>query len=388
MHTAAMVDMQAKRRSASDCRARFLMLMRARQAAAAPQKLHRPAALPLPAAARPSLPYTAAVAGSPAAYHVTSGSSNPAAARPAAAVSAPAQPQPIPAASLQIATAFAAQPSHHPSPVPTSTATAPAATTTAVHAYAAHQPVAAAASHSTPTAGVPVSHGMSTAGAAAPHGMTTSGAGLVSFVPQLSQLVRPQVMQQGLLGEHLLPPPQPAQQAQQTQQAQQGTAGWSSLAGSGLHPSTAQLANLPLSAAAVAAPARPGSTLSSLRPATPPVYPPAAVVTDIAAVAGSGRAIRLVHKASLDVLRLKLRLVDLVQGCPALQAKVSRCMHTRVSLHNLHHAPQSHLATPETCLQFCPDLMRCEPVYLPARFSKNQVVIAHDCVSASEYAKC
>ena len=309
------------------------MLMRARQAAAAPQKLHRPAALPLPlpAAARPSLPYTAPAASSTAAHHMAPGTSNPAAARPAALMSAPAQPQSIPAASLQIATVLAAQ------PVRASHSAAPAAATTAAHAYAAHHPVVAAA---------------------ASHGMTTSGAGLVSFVPQLSQLLRPQVMQQDLLGENSPPPPQQTQlaqraqqaqqaqhaqqahQAQQAQQAQQATVGWSSLPGSGLHPSNTQLGSMPLAAAAVAAPMRAGSTLASLlpgQPATAPVYPPATVATNTAAVAGSGRGLRLMHKASLDVLRLKLRLVDLVQGCPALQPKVSRCMPARVSLQNLHH---------------------------------------------------
>ena len=45
-------------------------------------------------------------------------------------------------------------------------------------------------------------------------------------------------------------------------------------------------------------------------------------VADVTAVAGSGRAIRLVHRSSADVLRIKLRLVDLVQGSSALQPKV------------------------------------------------------------------
>ena len=328
------------------------MLVRARQAAAAPQKIHRPVALPLPAAARPSLPYTAAAASATAAHHMAPGTSNPAAARPAALMSVP-----VPAASLQIATALAAKPSQHTSPVHTNISAAPAATT-AAHAYTAHQPVAAAVSQSMPTAGVASSNGMPTAGASASHGTTTSeasaangtptagisashgtttsGAGLVSFVPQLSQLLRPQGMQQGVLGESSLPPlrqAQPAGQAQQAQQAQQATAGQSSLAGSGLHPNTTQLSSMPPSATAVAAPMRSGNTLASLlqgQPATAPVYSPAAVASDTAAVAGSSRGMRLIHKASLDVLRLKLRLVDLVQGCPVLQPKVSRCMPTRV----------------------------------------------------------
>lgn len=41
------------------------------------------------------------------------------------------------------------------------------------------------------------------------------------------------------------------------------------------------------------------------------------------AVASGGRGMRLVHQASADVLRVKLRLVDLVQGSTALQPKVS-----------------------------------------------------------------
>ena len=299
--------------------------MRARQAAAAPQKLHRPHALPLSVVARPPLPHTAAAAGSTAAFPMPPGSSNAAAARPAALMSAPAQPQTIPAASLQIAAALASQPSQHAPLLLTSSAATPAAAT-AAHASAAYQPAVAAASHAMPTA----------------------GAGLVSFIPQLSQLLQPQLMQQGLPGVTTQQQAQQVQQAQQAQLAQQ--AQQQALAGrtvSELHPSAPQLSSTPPLAAAAGAPIRPGNSLASLMPgqsATAPTYAPVAVAGDTAAVAGSSRGLRLVHKASLDVLLLKLRLVDLVQGCPALQPKVSSCtlpMSTNVVSKSPYHSRHS-----------------------------------------------
>lgn len=284
--------------------------MRARQAASAPQRLHRPSAPPAPAAARPPPPHAAAAAAPAALPYMPPGLNNPAAAPAAALMSsaqlshpatahaaalmssaqlsntatAPAaQRQPIPAASLHIAAALAAQP----------TQAAPTATATA----AALQPAVPSASL----------------------GMPTAGAGLVSFIPQLSQLQgtvqvpRPAVVQQGSQGAAVAPTHQQA-----------ATLG-NSMSATGLHTST-QLSSLPASAPAVAAPFRPVSALASLMPAQPATaatYAPAAVAVDTAAVASSGRGVRPVHKASLDVLQLKLRLVDLVQGCPALHPKVS-----------------------------------------------------------------
>lgn len=281
VYEAVSVEVQAKKRTASDCRARFLMLMRARQAASAPQKLHRPAAVPSPAAARPPLLHAAAAAGSTAAPYMLPVLSNASIGPPAALMSGSAQPQPVPTASLHIAAALAAQATQ---PTPNAVATAPAL-----------QPAVAPASL----------------------GVATAGAGLISFVPQLSQpqstaqVLRPQVLQQSLQGLTV----SPAQQ--------QATAGSSSSV-AGLHPST-QLSSMPASAAAVAAPRRPVSALASLmpgQPATAPTHAAAAVAADNAAVVSSGRGLRLMHKPSLDTLQLKLRLVDLVQGCPALQPKV------------------------------------------------------------------
>ena len=273
------LHLQAKKRSASDCRARFLMLMRARQAAAAQQTIQHPPTAPLPHTIRD--PNPAAVSS------LASGSSaaaftNPAAARPAALPATVHLGQGIPTASLHLAAALAHQP--HPA-LPASFG---AVTTAAQSPF----PSAATASPSVPTA----------------------GAGLASVVPQLSQLqsssqlLRPQ-------GTHLGLPEPSAYAAQQQAQSRL------SIAMSTQQPSAVYLSSMPPPSAAVAAPVRPVSGLASLLAGQPAA--PATAVTETTALPGGGRGLRLVHKTSLDVLRLKLRLVDLVQGCPALCPKVS-----------------------------------------------------------------
>ncbi|KAL0045752.1 hypothetical protein WJX82_003498 [Trebouxia sp. C0006] len=61
------------------------------------------------------------------------------------------------------------------------------------------------------------------------------------------------------------------------------------------------------------------------QPSHPVLQPPSSTAAaDTTAVPGRGRGVQLGHKASLDVLRVKLRLVDLVQGSAALQPKELR----------------------------------------------------------------
>ncbi|KAL3134959.1 Pharynx and intestine in excess protein 1 [Trebouxia sp. C0010 RCD-2024] len=312
---------QAKKRSASDCRARFLMLMRARQAASAPQKLHRPSAPPAPAAARPS-PLHAASAAPPL---MPPGLSNPATAPAAALVSSAQLSHPVtaPAAALMSSAQLS-----HPATAPAAALMSSAQHSKAATAPAAQpQPIPAASRHiaaalaAQPTQAAPIATAtapaLQPAVAPASLGMLTAGAGHVSFIPQLSQLQgtvqvpRSLTVQQGSQGVAVAPTHQHA-----------ATIG-NSVAAAGLHTST-QPSSLPASAPTVAAPRRPFSALASImpgQPATAAAYAPAAVVADTASVAGSGRGLRPVHEASLDVLQLKLRLVDLVQGCPALHPK-------------------------------------------------------------------
>ena len=94
-----------------------------------------------------------------------------------------------------------------------------------------------------------------------------------------------------------------------------------------------------LSSAAAAASTTPSAQhmgpLASLLPGQ--LSAATAAAADTTAVPGRGRGTQMVHKASLDVLRLKLRLIDLVQGCAALQPKVGctclYCMCQGLALH-------------------------------------------------------
>ena len=64
-------------------------------------------------------------------------------------------------------------------------------------------------------------------------------------------------------------------------------------------------------------------TLAYLLAAKAAAARPGAVGDTATAVPGGGRGVRVVHRPSADVLRIKLRLVDLVQGSSALQSKVT-----------------------------------------------------------------
>ena len=286
--------MQAKKRSASDCRARFLMLVRARQAAQAPQVFHRLPPTPPPAAARPSAPAAATAPSLPA----PAGPLLTVAAVPfhPFATTAP-QPTAVLAhvqhpltASLQIASALAGQPSHPMLPPPSSSvAVQPAAGATAALQSGAVLPVVATA-----------------AAASAP------------VAPQLTSA-------------------QAGAQAQSTQSSQPavstattGPSGGQTASGNLPSPGNVNRASVPINtvssfpiATSAAASSRQMGSLASLLPGQFAAAVAAAAATDATAVPGRGRGVQLVHKASLDVLRLKLRLVDLVQGSAALQPKVS-----------------------------------------------------------------
>ncbi len=287
--------MQAKKRSASDCRARFLMLVRARQAALAPQIYHRLPPPPPPAAARPSAPAAATAPSLPApagplltaASTVPFNPSSTAAPQPTAVV---AHMQHPPTASLQIASALAGQPSNPvPQPPSSSVAVQPA-----VRATAALQPAAV----------LPV--------------VATAAAAPAPVAPLLTS----------------------AQAGAQTQsmQSSQPAVSTATIGLSGNQPASANLpspgnvsrASVPINtvssfpmAASAAATSRQMGPLASLLPGQFAAAVAAAAAADTTAVPGRGRGVQLVHKASLDVLRLKLRLVDLVQGSAALQPKVS-----------------------------------------------------------------
>ncbi len=287
--------MQAKKRSASDCRARFLMLVRARQAALAPQIFHRLPPTPPPAAARPSAPAAAtapsltATVGPPltAAATVPSHPSATAAPQPSAVL---AHMQHPPTASLQIAFALAGQPSNPMlQPASSSVAVQPAVGATAVWQPAAVLPVVA-----------------------------TSAVAPAPVAPQLTSA-------------------QAGAQTQSTQSSQPavstatiGSSGDQTASGNLPSPGNVSHASAPSNtvlslpmAASAAASSRQMGPLASLLPGQFAAAVAAAAAADTTAVPGHGRSVQLVHKASLDVLRLKLRLVDLVQGSAALQPKVS-----------------------------------------------------------------
>ena len=287
--------MQAKKRSASDCRARFLMLVRARQAALAPQIFHRLPPAATPAAARPSAPAAAtapsltATVGPPltAAATVPSHPSATAAPQPSAVLTHMQHP---PTASLQIASALAGQPSNSMlQPASSSVAVQPAVGATAVWQPAAVLPVVA-----------------------------TSAVAPAPVAPQLTSA-------------------QAGAQTQSTQSSQPavstatiGSSGDQTASGNLPSPGNVSHASAPSNtvlslpmAASAAASSRQMGPLASLLPGQFAAAVAAAAAADTTAVPGRGRSVQLVHKASLDVLRLKLRLVDLVQGSAALQPKVS-----------------------------------------------------------------
>jgi len=287
--------MQAKKRSASDCRARFLMLVRARQAALAPQIYHRLPPTPPPAAARPSA-LAAAIAPSvpgPAGPLLTAAATVP------FHPSATAAPQPMavaahmqhpPTASLQIASALAGQPSHPVLQPPSSSA----AVHPAVGATAAWQPAAV----------LPV--------------VATAAVAPAPVAPQLTSA------QAGAQTQSM----QSSQPAVST--ATVRPSGGQTASGNLPSPGNVSRASVPINtvpslpmAASAAASSRQMGPLASLLPGQFAAAVAAAAAADTTAVPGRGRGVQLGHKASLDVLRLKLRLVDLVQGSAALQPKVS-----------------------------------------------------------------
>ncbi len=298
--------MQAKKRSASDCRARFLMLVRARQAALAPQIFHRLPPAATPAAARPSAP---AAATAPS-LTATVGPLLTAAASVPFHPSATAAPQPTavlahmqhpPTASLQIASALAGQPSNPMlQPPSSSVAVQPAVGATAALQPAAVLPVAATAA----AAPAPVQPQLTSAQAGARTQSTQSSQPAVST-------------------------------------ATIGLSGSQTASGSLPSPGNVSRASVPINtvlslpmAASAAATSRQMGPLASLLPGQ--FAAAVAAAADTTAVPGRGRGVQLVHKASLDVLRLKLRLVDLVQGSAALQPKVSWHWLWSISL-NLDH---------------------------------------------------
>ncbi|KAL0041297.1 hypothetical protein WJX77_011458 [Trebouxia sp. C0004] len=271
---------QAKKRSASDCRARFLMLVRARQAALAPQIFHRPHPNPPPAAARPA----------PAAAIVPYHPSAAAAPQPTAVL---AHMQHQPTASLQIASALAGQPSNPMlQPASISVAVQPAVAATAAWQPAAVLPVVATAA----AAPAPVAPQLTSAQAGAQtQGMQSSQpAGFTATIgPSGSQTPSVNLPSPGNVSRTSAP--------------------------------INTVSSVPMAASAAAS-SRPMGPLASSLPGqfAAAVAAAAAAAADTTAVPGRGRSVQLVHKASLDVLRLKLRLVDLVQGSAALQPKELR----------------------------------------------------------------
>ncbi len=258
------------------------MLIRARHAALAPQILHR---LPAPLPAAPRAAASAAVA-SGTLPNVAVPAAFPAAANTAVTapvMAAAGQTQHPPAASLHIASALAAQ------------ANFPPASSSATGATAAALPAA-------------LPHTMATAAPA----LSTAGAG----PPQLpnaeatAQLQRPQSSMPAV------------SVATAGHRGGQGALGHNQpLTGNAVAALAYCNSSTP---APLSASSRPAGTPASLLPGQSTVIPvPTSATGDTTAVAGSGRGVRLVHKASLDVLRLKLRLIDLTQGSAALQPKVS-----------------------------------------------------------------
>lgn len=291
--------LQAKKRTAADCRARFLMLMRARQAAKTPQPLPTPAQTPYPSHPQASIQYNAtglalptllAQPGGAQAQHVNmlanalAPQSRPAALAsasthqlpPAVATARAATPLPGPA-TLSQPVATASMPNSNVQPASDSLRAMPAAPT---HLSPAPLPPAAAVPLPTSMAAAAVNTGPAAGTApltAVPH---SSAAAPSSTVAQPSTGLPPGYGHIASLNPNAPVLPQPT-----------GTA-------------SATLAYLLAAKASQAATSKPTA------------------VADITAVAGSGRAVRLVHRSSADVLRIKLRLVDLVQGSSALQPKV------------------------------------------------------------------
>jgi hypothetical protein len=263
------------------------MLVRARQAALAPQIYHRLPPTPPPAAARPPVPAAATAPSlpAPAGPLLTAASTVPfhpsatAAPQPTAVV---AHMQYPPTASLQIASALAGQPSH-PMPPPASSSVA---VQPAVEATAALQPPAVLPAVATAPA----------APAAVPPQLTSAQAGAQTQSMQSSQ---------------------PA-----VSTATVGPSGGQTASGNVPSPGNVSRASVPIStvsslpmAASAAASSRQMGPLASLLPGQFAAAVAAAAAADTTAVPGRGRGVQLVHKASLDV--------DLVQGTAALQPKVT-----------------------------------------------------------------
>ena len=271
------------------------MLIRARQAALAPQILHRPPPTPLPAAVRAPALGTAVlstVAGTASAPPMSAAPASLPAAPPTAA---PAHVQHPPTSSLHIAAALAGQSSNPMLAVASGSA--------------AIQPVVSAPQPPAATAPALATAGATLAPAAPP----------LPNAPANAQTPRLQ-SSQSASAEPSVGAPSSGQTLSQS-------------AGAAYVPSSV------LSSAAAAASTAPSAQhmgpLASLLPGQ--LSAATAVATDTTAVPGRGRGAQMVHKASLDVLRLKLRLIDLVQGCAALQPKVGCtclcCMCQGLPLH-------------------------------------------------------
>ena len=186
-----------------------------------------------------------------------------------------AQGQAVPTASLHIATALAAQPGSQPTAVPSHPAHSLASTT-------AVAPGGAPPARQSPVVALPVP------------ALATAAGGLAATSATARQL--PSAL--ASLASQSAPRP--------------------TVSSSGV-----------TSTPAAPVPVRPAGALASLLPGQ--LYAVPASAADATAVAGGGRSSRVVHKPSLDVLQLRLRLVDMVQGSAALQPKVSHFCHNNLA---------------------------------------------------------
>lgn len=294
--------MQAKKRTAGDCRARFCMLMRAQRAAKTPMGVPTPSTANAAIQAqghnahlRSPLAPASAPQGNPLGLQA-----------PHTNMLATAQaPQARPAAATSLATAVGVPPAQGSVPQ-----LAPATQTHALPATSNMPATAQQLLSSSSTVPASVAQ-LSTATPSSSKAAGMPTAGLPSFPGTSASTFQP------VAGHNLNPMQIPL-----------------------LPPSTgAATATLAyLLAAKAGQVAASGATAGA---------PPAAVAST--AVAAGGRGMRLLHRSSADVLQVKLKLVDLVQGSAALQPKVWLTYTTQLftlTEHTLRHQRCYH-----RCLQ-------------------------------------
>lgn len=287
VHLSALV--QAKKRTAADCRARFLMLMRARQTAKVPYPIQLPASAAMHTQGHP-LPFTSPGLAAPTLAGTPLGPQSQAHLL-ANALAMQSRPAPSPAASGQQAPTVAAVPTAQlsvPQPAPAATVQSPAAATPAVLNSNGAVPMNNSAQQrlDSPRA-IPVAVAQPSSGTPAPSAATA----LASTMPA------------GILNTNASSP--------------KSNVGLAAPVGHAAASSSAPFLTV--------APASPASaTLAYLLAAksSQAAASNATASASPAAVAGGGRSMRLLHRSSADVLQVKLRLVDLVQGSAALQPKV------------------------------------------------------------------